>query len=407
MYQNFKKTLFVLSLTATLVMTSCSSDKEDSEATGTENYVIMTGELPNPFSGYVTAYGSTLPSGEFSNIKSTSKQILGSIGMRTFGKYFYKMTNFQNENGVQKFSVSSTGEIKDEGFIACGKSVYGSGHNTIVNETTGFYFDGDRGTMKIQKFNPSTMQRTGEIDLTTQLANSEIEYISVGQNILMVKEGKLFANIHYGKSASKGFLDAVGNTIRFAVIDIATGNFEKVITYDTGSPQQIGWYYENPMWDLGDDGALYFCAMGKIAGGASKILRIKAGATDIDTSWKLEMDDYQSNSCFTNVIAKGGKIYTRIPTEELKSNFSNLQAEIWQPAVIDINTKVATTIAGIPVGGFKGNAEAMLEMDGKIHYLISNKTLGVNGVYKVEGTTGAQLFNITQGGAICGFAKVR
>lgn len=406
MYQNFQKAVIALSLATTLFMTSCSDDSNDPETvTVAENYVVMSGESTNPFSGYITSFGGTLPSGQISNIKTSSKQVLGSLGMRSIGKYFYKMANFQYETGVQKFSVSATGEIKDEGFIACGKAILGSAQYTVVNETTGFYFDGDRGLLKIQKFNPSTMQRTGEIDLSTQLANSAIEYISVGQNCLMVKEGKLFANVHYGKSASKGFLDAVDDKIRFAVIDIATGTFEKVTTFTTGTPQQVCWFTDNSMWDLGDDGALYFCTLGKVAGGASKILRFKAGATDIDTTWKLEMDDYKLNGCFVNVIAKGGKIYTRIPTESLKSDFSNLYGDIWSPTIIDINTKVATTISGIPVCEFKGNEEAMVEVDGKIHFLISNTSLGTNGVYKVEGTTGTQLFNLTQGGRIVGFGK--
>lgn len=406
MYQNFQKTVVALGLVTSLFISSCSNDNNDSEQSGgNENYVVMSGESTNPFSGYITSFGGELPIGTISNIKTSSKQLLGSLGMRTVGKYFYKMANFQSEKGVQKFSISSTGEVIDEGFIACGNAIQGSGQYTIVNETTGFYFDGDRGTLKIQKFNPKTMQRTGEIDLTGQITDNSVEYISVGQNCLMSKEGKLFANVHYGKSASKGFLDAVDDKIRFAVIDIAKGTLDKITTFHAGSPQQVCWFTDNAMWDLGDDGALYFCALGKVAGGASKILRFKAGQTDIDTAWKLEMDDYKVNGCFVNVIAKEGKIYTRIPSEGINANFSNLYGDIWQPAIIDINTKVATTISGIPLCEFKGNEEAVVEVDDKIHFLISNSSLDVNGVYKVEGTKGTRLFNLTQGGRIVGFGK--
>lgn len=117
------------------------------------------------------------------------------------------------------------------------------------------------------------------------------------------------------------------------------------------------------------------------------------------------MDDYRLNGCFVNVIAKEGKIYTRIPNEGIKADFSNLYGDIWVPTIIDINTKDAKAVSGIPVCEFKGNEEAMVEVEGKIHYLISNTLLGTNGVYKVEGTAGLQLFNLTEGGRIVGFGK--
>lgn len=277
----------------------------------------------------------------------------------------------------------------------------------MVDDNNGFYFDGDRGTLKLQKFNPSTMQRTGEIDLTAQLSNPKYEYVSVGQNIQMVKKGKLYANVHYGNNTFKGFLDAQDSLVKLAVINIATGTFEKLITYNAGSPQQIGWLGDNVMWDLGDDGHLYFNTLGKVAGGNGKILRIKAGETEIDKTWKLEIDDYLKDGFFVEVLAKGGKIYTRIPTEAVKADFSNIGGEVWKGVAIDINSKVSTPISGTPIGNFNGNGYGFQEIDGKLYLRVVRPSENINGYYLLDGLNATKAFNITEGGEAGGLVKLQ
>lgn len=406
--KTLKTTIFAIALCSSLF--SCVKDKDNKIEPQDDNsskYVIITSSSDALRSGYITSHGSTIPTGLISNVKSNSKQTLSAFGFRTFGRNLYKFRNFSGERGLQKFTVDNNGSIQDLGFIACGNTINGSGQHLIISETEGYYFDGDIGLLKIQKFNPSTMQRTGELDFSKEVGNAAQEFVSLGQNIMMNKAGKLYANVNYGKSKSKGYLDAADDTIRFAVIDIATGKYEKTIKYTTGNPQQIGWVLDNAMWEADDDGSLYFCAMGKVAGGNSQILRIKANETEIDTNWQIKMDDITKDGCFHNVLAKNGKIYTRIPSEGILPDFSNLSKDIWQYYVIDIATKSAQKITGIPSVFFNGNANAIVDIDNTIYIMVTNNSQNVNGFYKVDGTSASQLFNVNEGGEVIGFAKIK
>ncbi|CAD0003702.1 hypothetical protein [Flavobacterium chungangense] len=406
-----KKTILKFSiacLASLILFSACSKDDDQATTADTSNFVVVSALITSPYSGYITSFGSTMPSGTISNVKGTSKQAQWLVGIRQFGKYIYRFHNASGERGITKYSVDATTQtFKEEGYIATDKSIFGSGQHVIVNETTGFYFDPALGLLKIQKFNPTTMQRTGEFDFTAKLQDATKEFVSLGQTMMMVKEGKLYANIHYGTTARKGYLDSKDGIIRLAVIDIATGNLDKTITFDTGNKiVQTGWFFENPMWDLGDDGHLYFCDMAGIGSGGSSLHRIKKGETEIDANWIVKMDDITKNGFFHNILVRNGKIYTRIPNEGIKPDFSNIGGEIWEYSTIDVNTKTVQKITGTPIVSFNGNANAIVEIDKQIYLMVENKTQKINGFFKVNGTTATQSFQVSEGGSICGFAKL-
>src|SRR5690606_15484378 len=250
--------------------------------------------------------------------------------------------------------------INEAGFIKNAQPSY-----CIVNETTGFYLDPERGLLKIQKFNPSTMQRTGEIDLSS-LKDDNVEYQVIGKHTLAAKEGKLYAGITYGTLARQGYGDDVYDYVEFAVIDIASGELEKTIKYE--GLKGIGWGSSgNKMWTLGDDGALYFYAPG--LGNAfqnSSIIRIKKGETDFDKNFILTAGDYAEKSSFASALVKNGKLYTQFATEPLAADFSNLTNIIFEYYVIDLVTKERTKISGMPKAFFAwGSDQAVTEIDGK------------------------------------------
>ena len=88
--------------------------------------------------------------------------------------------------------MNDDGSLKDEGFISTGTYT----QYLVVDETHGYYLDADRSTLNLQKFNPSTMAGTGEVDLTS-LAKTEVDGITVerqviGQHTLAAKEGTQF-----------------------------------------------------------------------------------------------------------------------------------------------------------------------------------------------------------------------
>lgn len=383
-----------------LTFASCSKDtvKEEvpEESTSSYSYIVFTneGDLNTP--GYMTAYDQ-MPSGDFSNIGAKSLQMSYAFGFTQYGKWIFNRSSISGQSGIQKLTVSDDGSIKDGGFLANGAMFL------IVNETLGYYSDESRGTMKLQIFNPTTMTRTGEIDLSS-LSKDGVEYQVVGKHILAAKEGKLYASVTYGTKAMAGYGDDVVDFVRLAVIDIATNTLEKSI--DFPGLKSLGWGSSaNKFWTLGDDGALYFYYTGFNEGiQNSSIIRIKKGATDFDQDWILKADALQPNSTIASALVKNGKIYIQLPDEPLASNFSNLASYIWDYYAVDINTLQATKITGMPKTRYiHSNEQGITEIDGNIYLWLANGNQ--NGYYKLDESTNVatKAFNVSDGGLVSGF----
>ncbi len=395
-------------------------DKKDNPAPEPKNekYVIITmseNTLTKP--GYATAF-NTKPSGSLSNIGTGTLQGLGMGGWRPYKNWLFKMFNTAaNEKGIERLNVATDGTITAGTFLKTNNTINGSGNFVIENETSGFYWDADKPFM-IQKFNPTTLSRTGEMNFETNIKKTDagINNQSIGQHFLAVKNGKLFADVHYGKNtgAQSGMFDDFFTGIYVAVIDIATGAYEKTITYNnTGG---ITYINDNEMFSFDTNGDLYIVTQGRSAiGGKSKLLRIKAAATDFDT-WELDMDEIKEvattpgNYKFVTVFANNGKLYTTIPTVSLTGgptgniNFS----EIWEFYVVDAATKARTKISGIPAVTNPGAAYGTQLLDGKIVFRVNAPTQNINGYYELNsaGTGAASLFNVTEGGSVSGIYKV-
>ncbi len=385
-------------LTLLTLLTACSKNDSStpSPTPATQGrYLIMSNDFNSQTgAGYLTTYPS-LPTGTISNIAANSLQSQGTFGTLTYlNNWVFKSSNVANETGIQKFSIGVDGRLKDEGFIKSADNRY-----YIVSATEGYYWDSDLGRLKIQKFNPTTMQRTGEIDLTANLTKAGEAYISAGQHVIAAHNGKLFVSIYYGKSATSiGFLDYKYDTAYMAVVDVATGKYEKTIQMPNVSGG-IGYLASNPMWTKAADGTMYFCCLGNVGAVSSKIIRIKAGTTDFDQTWSLNMDDYRKGSSFVNVYVKGNALYAHVSTEAIKADYSNLYNEIWEYYAIDLTTKQATKVGGIntPVL-FTGDSHSIIEINNQLYFRVINSAQKLNGYYVLDGTTTKPAFNLSAGG---------
>lgn len=395
----FKSLLLGLAFTAFL---GCSSD-DTTDPTPTpetkDKFVLMT-STERFGSGYFTALDS-LPKGTIQATNSKSLQVKEAFGFRTFGKWFFNRSNATGDAGLQKYSLNTDGSLKNEGFIA------GSTQYLVVSETTGYYLDETRGLLKLQKFNPTTMLRTGEIDLSA-VQKQGVEYQVVGKHTIAAKEGKLFVGISYGTKAAAGYGDDVFNAIEFAVVDIATDKYEKTIKYD--GLKGVGWGSSgNKMWSIGDDGALYLYSTGLGNSGFTNpsIIRVKKGETDFDKSWVFSTKDLQTGNSLATALIKGGKLYFEMASTPLKADYSNLTSTIFHYYVYDMTSKQVTKIEGMPLHDYAyANDQAIIEIDGKVYLWVKNSAEKIDGYYVVDGTKATQVFNVAQDGAIQGFAKL-
>ncbi|HRN58147.1 MAG TPA: hypothetical protein PLL71_16930 [Agriterribacter sp.] len=399
-------------LPAAVLFAGCSKNdnQEPDPDPVIEKYVVITmseNTLTKP--GYATAFDSK-PSGNISNIAAGTLQGMGMGGWRPYKNWLFKMFNTSaNEKGIERLNVSAAGIVTSGDFLKTNNTINGSGNFVVQDETSGFYWDADKPFM-IQRFNPTTLSRTGEWDFEADVKKTDegINNQSIGQHFLAVKNGKLFADVHYGKNsgAQSGMFDDFFSGIYIAVIDIATGNYEKTIAYDnTGG---IAYINDNEMYSFDTNGDLYLLTQGRSAvGGQSKLLRIKAAATDFD-DWEINMDDIMTGGKFVSIFADNGKLYTTIPTAALTGgptgniNFS----EIWEFYVIDAATKARTKISGLPLVTNPGAAYGAQKLDDKIVFRVNAPTQNINGYYELNGTGATSLFNVTEGGSVSGIYKI-
>ncbi|MBZ4192565.1 hypothetical protein [Niabella beijingensis] len=394
-------------LLCSLFFVSCSkSDSpETDDASGKKSdYVLFTNSQDLATTGYMTAYNK-MPEGDFKNAGSNTVQFKSAFGFTKFGRWIFTRSNISGTAGIQKLTVDGSGKITEAGFLANGQMFH------IVNETAGYYLDPTRGTMKLQLFNPTTMQRTGEIDLSSLgIDPSTAAYQAVGQHTLASKEGKLYAGITYGASLQRGgYGDDVFNYTELAVIDIATNKLEKKIRYD--GLKGFGWGSSaNKMWSLGDDGALYFYASGLSEGVTnSAIVRIKKGETDFDRTWIYRASALQAKNSLVTALVKNGKLYIQSPSEPLAADYSNLADPIWSYYAVDMNTMQASRITGTPASRYAhSNEQAITEIDGKIYLWIGNSATGEHGYYLLNtaNNTATKAFDVTDAGLISGFIKL-
>jgi hypothetical protein len=401
MYKFLKQTVGILSIAA--ILTSCS--KNDNNPSPGESkkgsYILFTNEADLATAGYMTAY-MTMPSGNLSNIGANTLQMKTAFGFTKFNNWIFNRTSISGQTGIQKLEVGDNGKITSTGFIPNGAMFH------IVNSTVGYYLDPVKGSMLLQIFNPTTMTRTGEIDLTS-LKLPNIEYQAVGQHIIAAKEGKLYVGVTYGTTQRGGYGDDVVDYIKMAVIDIATNKLEKSIQYN--GLKSLGWGASaNKMWTLGDDGALYLYYTGFNEGVTnSSIIRIKKGETDFDRTWILKADSFQEHSSIGISLVKNGKIYVQLPSVALAPDFSNLGTSIWDYYAIDISTLKATKITGTPATRYAhSNEQGITQIDGKIYLWIANATTKENGYYLLNesNNTASKAFNVTDGGLVSGFFKL-
>lgn len=399
---------FIYYFFAAATFIGCSSDKADDTPAPQEKdkYILMTSTARFE-AGFITALDG-LPSGSVKSTNQKSLQVASAFGFRTFGKWFFNRSNAAGNAGLQKYTVNADGSLKDEGFIA------GSSQYLVVNETLGYYLDVTRGTLKLQKFNPTTMLRTGEIDLSF-LKRQGVEYQVIGQHTIAAKEGKLYVGITYGTTAAAGYGDDVFNAVEFAVLDIATDKYEKTIKYD--GLKSIGWGSSgNKMWSIGDDGALYLYSTGLGNSGFSNpsIIRINKGETDFDKTWILSTNSIKAGNSIATALVKGGKLYFEVASVPLKADYSNLTHSIFEYYMYDMASKQVTKIEGMPLHDYAyANEQAITEINGKVHLWVRNTTINgqtitVNedGYYAVDGNKATSVFKVAHDGTIQGFARV-
>lgn len=190
----------------TAYMTACDDDNNNPlppEPSAVPAYKLLT-LVPNSdlTSGYyLQPLDTPDAAGVINNNNATELRAASGAGAFAHNGQFF-LNDYSNTYKIEKWDISSSGELEKLGDLSTADLGY-AGNIYIRDETTGFV--GASNMFKIAIFNPSTMQRTGFIDLSALSKLGQVtDFPTPGATIqaqavaeVIVRGNYLFAGVYY------------------------------------------------------------------------------------------------------------------------------------------------------------------------------------------------------------------
>ncbi|MFD2939419.1 hypothetical protein [Flavobacterium notoginsengisoli] len=341
-------------------------------------------------------------------------QVTSSLGGRVFGKSLFKVNDVSNaKQGINKMGLDATGKVVDQGFLPSLSNAYETNY-LVASATEGYYWDKVRGGLKLQTFNPTTMERTGEIDFSSLSEGQPLE--SIGQLIIAKRENKLYLDLLLGnKAAGNWQVTPVVKEVAIAVYDLTTKKIENVTKM--GTTTNLGVFIDHVLWSLDEvTGDLYFASVGDMktqpSDYSSKILRIKKGEVNFDTTFSIDMKTYQFPAEFNRLFAYNNKIYTTIPSRAVSyygggQHGVKYRDDVWFWNEIDATTKKATRLNMQPDNFY--TTQNPFFHNGEIYFLSNSTSDGFSGVNQYNPVTKVvkETFRLKESGRIQGFDIIK
>lgn len=253
-----------------------------------------------------------------------------SSGHHHFKNYIFSMAQdkkgYSSTPGLYRLSQNTESRIFIDSEIYVGKdNIFPARQLSIVNDELGFFYNESVGTQTIQAFNPTTMQLKESIDLKPFIkefrpdAKFEDAYgnnlVRTGSLVMDYKEDKLYVSVVFLEQLGFNLISEDEEYFYLAVIDIPSLSFDKVIQYK--GPKTVGFYVsENKATTKDEDGNLYLASWGWNQFNSqdpSEVFRIKAGETDFDTEWKIDIENlFGKDRIVQSIISYNNKLYLHV-----------------------------------------------------------------------------------------------
>ncbi len=391
---------------ALFIFWSCSNDDDtevdntdDSDTTDTEQtgYAVWLITNSSDFSGMLLT-SDTLFSGEIEPTDESYK----SLGLARNAGYavdgdLYNVYNTSGDPGIQKYTYDDN-TLTEDGFISIGESSFGF---EVASDEKGYYTDLDRSGTAIQTFNPSTMERTGEIDISDAISQYETDDLTTRIGGFMIANaGYLYTEVFFYDAASS-YHQYYDSTF-VAVIDTATEELVNLAIYP--SYLWIGFERKNCNFvTVSDEGDLYLatCTGNLTDRQHSRCLRINQGETDFD-DWILDYDDIigeEGSWSLGGSIVLDGKMYIRLKETPIEMDYGNMNDEDMYAYEVDLDTQKATKIEGIPGSSastlYSVNGPTII--DGLVYFAVSNSSYQGYYSYNPESGETNEVFSFTGG----------
>ena len=359
---------------AALFVTSCSSSDEPSPSNipVTVNYALSNvgGAYPNQTT-YVQGL-TDLSATTLDNSKATESASFAS--QWAYGGAVY-LSAFGAPATLTKYTFDANGKA-----VAAGKLLV-PGANTFSSiefvSATEAYASVGGGLARVIKFNPSALQTSGEIDLTSILKKNAASTYYLG---MKARDGKLFLGVQYFDSN----FNPLDDVAHVAVIDLATSKVEKLINDSRTSNiflagSSVSGFAIDPAGDL--------YIQGQGSGSApSGILRIKKGETNFDASYFFDLKSATGKDCSGLYILNGLAFTTQIqdPTDAYESNGPNFRYY-----KIDLSAKRSLGDLSASLPNIYGSSTSIMRAfdNSTITFVVSGKT--ENAIYNYSVTGGS------------------
>ncbi|MEL7003623.1 MAG: hypothetical protein AAFN93_12945 [Bacteroidota bacterium] len=357
------KMLKYLSLCTLVIVLSACSSSDDPAPIESSAFAMFVTTNTQDGSGFLIPFDS-LPSGEIDITDHLANGIQLSATRFSGNAYngaVFSPTNPIGDPGVQKFELDASGRFVNAGFIPYGPASVGSGPvYGFVDDTKGYYTSHTDNQKGIQIFDLESMTRIGEID-----CSAAIDDIIVGMDVedadkvaatgiggfMLERDGKVFTQVFFSSEDNQEVVDKT----YVAVIDAASDTLDKIIVWDDFVRIAYFSCLNCNYATVGDDNALYLASfIGNFTdpeGPNFRVLRIKSGETEFDDEWDVNGNrgDFENGENFAlGSIALNGKIYVKMFDAPVDVTWALLSEKQYYAYEIDIATKSAKKIDGIP-----------------------------------------------------------
>lgn len=330
-----------------------------------------------------------------------------SSGYHSFKNYIFSMAKdkrgYSSTPGLYRLTLNTTNQLFIDSEIFIGKdNLFPSRKVAFVNDELGFYYNEDSGGQTIQSFNPLTMTLINELDLHPYIkefrpdAEFEDDYgnnlVRTGSLVMDYKDDKLYVSVVFLEEANFNLIPEDEENFYLAVIDIPSFSFEKIISYH--GVKTVGFFVsENNATTKDESGNLYFCSWGWNQfnnHNPSKVFRIKAGETDFDEDWVIDIESlFGEGRIAQSIISYNNKVYLHISeepylfdsSEEVETrNGLKMSYYEFDPATPNTYTKL-----DIPTSNPASRINVFSNVDDKLFIVVPNAISGhINGLYSLD-----------------------
>lgn len=419
----YKNVLVFAVFAFTLGLMSCNNDDTNAATEKQTGYVLQTTAGTGDAVSNFVQFFDEMPSGAIDN---------------TQGKSFQK---FSTNEAVDNFIISSNISGADEGLSQVKFDLEGEAFESAFLPTVGFAgFGGikdaqtavinDIDSDEIIVYDPTSMQSRSTIDMTG--AFMDPVWTSINYEAFVIRDNDLFVTVRPSIEGSGSFY-ATDSAIVYH-IDLATNSYQGVSAIDkNGLARRSG---EN--W-IDEQGNIYLAATlsSPERPVSPSILKIPSGATSLDPTYDFDFINTVSAQLLASRLPvllgnfeyhQNGKAYSVVGTtfpqalqDFLDANGGlagvtsdpNLLVQALalfnsnpsgQFVEIDLEAQTTTVIEDVPlVNAFSSRVNII---DGNVYFLaVGGDT---NAVYEYDPASGSsnEVFNVTAGGNITGFAKI-